>query len=140
MTPRSMVISIAMALLVVGVGCRPEQPKAPPTPPTPTTLAPSTPARGAATSSTATRVSGGVFAVGTPSSDPGRSDRALGTQADAIKLCERLAGTERDLCMRQARELGNASGRGGVGATPGSGGSATGGDAPPSDTARHERR
>ena len=54
---------------------------------------------------------------------------AFGTLKDAIGLCERLAGVEREICLRQAqenRERENA----GVGATPGSGGTAVGGVTP----------
>lgn len=81
-------------------------------------------------------LSGSVFAAGTTSGDAGRSDKsALGAQTDAIKLCDRLAGTERDLCIRQAREGRGTTDKGGIGATPGSGGSSAGGAAaPPSGT------
>ena len=49
---------------------------------------------------------------------------APAVQADAMKLCERLAGTEREICVSQAREnqrmadhaLGATPGHGGVGA------------------------
>lgn len=54
---------------------------------------------------------------------------ASGALKDPIELCERLAGVEREICLRQAqenRERANA----GVGATPGSGGTATGGVTP----------
>lgn len=54
---------------------------------------------------------------------------AFGALKDPIELCERLAGVEREICLRQAqenRERANA----GVGATPGSGGTATGGVTP----------
>jgi len=81
-------------------------------------------------------LSGGVFAAGATSGDAGPSDKsASGAQTDAIKLCDRLAGVERDLCIRQAREARGTTDKGGTGATPGSGGSSTGGGtAPPSGT------
>jgi hypothetical protein len=40
---------------------------------------------------------------------------------DPIQLCEKLAGTEREICLRKARETPSAGGAG-IGATPGTGG------------------
>jgi hypothetical protein len=45
---------------------------------------------------------------------------------DPIQLCEKLAGTEREICLRQARENPGGAAGGGIGATPGTGGAATG--------------
>jgi hypothetical protein len=39
---------------------------------------------------------------------------------DPIELCEKLAGTEREICLRRARENPSAAGTG-IGATPGTG-------------------
>jgi hypothetical protein len=41
---------------------------------------------------------------------------------DAIKLCERLAGVEREICLRQAEENRERAAQAGVGSTPGRGG------------------
>lgn len=40
-------------------------------------------------------------------------------QLDAMKLCERLAGTEREICVKQARENQKMADPAGLGATPG---------------------
>jgi hypothetical protein len=40
---------------------------------------------------------------------------------DPIQLCEKLAGTEREICLQKAREDPSAP-LGGIGATPGTGG------------------
>jgi hypothetical protein len=40
---------------------------------------------------------------------------------DPIQLCDKLAGTEREICLRKARENPSTAG-GGIGATPGTGG------------------
>jgi hypothetical protein len=62
-------------------------------------------------------------------------------RADALKLCERLAGTEREICARQARENALRMDPGSVGATPGTPGSASGGvvPVPPSDSGARTR-
>ena len=78
-------------------------------------------------------LSGGILAASTTSEDTGRSDKsASGAQADAIKLCERLAGTEREICMRQAQEYRDMSrsDKGGTRPVPGSGGGSTAAGAP----------
>jgi hypothetical protein len=46
---------------------------------------------------------------------------------DAIKLCERLAGVEREICLRQAEENRERAADAGVGAAPGSGSTTVGG-------------
>jgi hypothetical protein len=46
---------------------------------------------------------------------------------DAIKLCERLAGVEREVCLRQAEENRERAADAGVGATPGRGSTTVGG-------------
>jgi hypothetical protein len=50
---------------------------------------------------------------------------------DAIKLCERLAGVEREICLRQAEEDRERAADAGVGATPGSGSMTVGGATAP---------
>jgi hypothetical protein len=62
----------------------------------------------------------------TPSVKPAEQGPA-GALKDPIELCEKLAGVEREICVRQARE--NRAADTAVGATPGSGGTVTGGAA-----------
>jgi hypothetical protein len=52
-----------------------------------------------------------------------------GTVKDAIALCEKLAGVEREICLRQAQENRERAFAPGIGATPdrGSAGAAGGG-------------
>jgi hypothetical protein len=49
-----------------------------------------------------------------------------GTLKDAVELCERLAGVERQICLQQARENRERALTPGVGATPGGGGAGSG--------------
>ena len=44
---------------------------------------------------------------------------------DPIQLCEKLAGTEREICLRRARENSGVAGPG-IGGTPGTGGAGLG--------------
>jgi hypothetical protein len=44
---------------------------------------------------------------------------APGTLKDAIELCDRLAGVERDICLQRARENSERPGQPSIGATPG---------------------
>lgn len=76
-------------------------------------------------------LSGGTLAAGTTIEDTSRAGKS-GAQADAIKLCERLAGTEREICMRQAQENRgtSSSDRGGAGPMPGTGGGTSAAGAP----------
>ena len=65
--------------------------------------------------------------------DPSLADRraptaGTGTLKDAIELCDRLAGTERDICLRQAQENQERALAPSVGATPGRGSAGAGGD------------
>jgi hypothetical protein len=46
-----------------------------------------------------------------------------GASSDAIALCDRLAGTERDVCLEQARENREQEAAPPVGASPGGGAS-----------------
>src|SRR5688572_22027581 len=55
---------------------------------------------------------------------PGRDPAQM--QSDAMKLCERLAGTEREICVKQARENARMADPAGSGATPGAPGSGAG--------------
>lgn len=50
---------------------------------------------------------------------------AISAPTDAIKLCDRLAGMERDICMQQALENQRLSVEPGVGTTPGTPASGT---------------
>ena len=45
-----------------------------------------------------------------------------GSLKDPIELCEKLAGVEREICVRQARENRERAGDAGIGSTPGGGG------------------
>jgi hypothetical protein len=53
---------------------------------------------------------------------------------DPIELCEKLAGVEREICLRQAQENRERPGGPRIGATPGSGGIVTGGPAASKET------
>lgn len=66
-----------------------------------------------------------AVAADIPAARDGRAqaEAAPSMQADAMKLCERLAGTEREICLQQSRE--NERMRDAVGATPGGPGSGT---------------
>ena len=50
-------------------------------------------------------------------------DAASARLKDAVGLCDRLGGVERDLCMQQARENVQRDSAPAIGATPGSGAS-----------------
>ena len=50
---------------------------------------------------------------------------AADVHAEALRLCERLGGTEHDVCVRQARENAAMAAPDNRGATPGTGGSGT---------------
>jgi hypothetical protein len=63
-----------------------------------------------------------------PSEKPAERGPA-GSLKDPIELCKRLAGVEREICVRQARENRQRARDAGIGATPGSGGTVTGGAA-----------
>ena len=63
-----------------------------------------------------------------PSERPAQRGPA-GALKDPIELCEKLAGVEREICVRQALENRARAGDPAIGATPGSGGIATGGAA-----------
>jgi hypothetical protein len=64
-----------------------------------------------------------VVAAGAPAADSRSVEpNASSMEADAMKLCERLAGTERDICVRQAREnrnMADPTGPGGPGGAAG---------------------
>jgi hypothetical protein len=54
----------------------------------------------------------------------GPADEAHATRLkDAIGLCDRLGGTERELCLRQAQENNSRAAVPAIGGTPGRGGS-----------------
>ena len=57
-----------------------------------------------------------------------------GSLKDPIELCQKLAGVEREICVRQARENRERSGGPSIGATPGGGGTVTGGAASGKET------
>ena len=70
---------------------------------------------------------GAVFAAETGAGDrEGAQSKASAAERDAIELCEKLAGTEREICMRQARENRRAIEQSGIGSTPGDGARAAG--------------
>ena len=72
-------------------------------------------------------MTGFVAAADKPAADPGASSpNASSMQADAMKLCERLAGTEREICVHQAHENERMTDPRGVGATPGTPGTPPG--------------
>jgi hypothetical protein len=54
-----------------------------------------------------------------PDSGSAAQQRGSGTLKDAIELCDRLAGVERDICVRRARENRERSGEPPIGAAPG---------------------
>jgi hypothetical protein len=58
---------------------------------------------------------------------PAEQGPAAASLKDPIELCEKLAGVEREICVRQARENRERAADAGIGATPGSGGTVTGG-------------
>ena len=60
-------------------------------------------------------------APGNPARDAVAPGPGSGTLKDAVVLCERLAGTEREICLQQARENRERALAPGVGATPGEG-------------------
>ena len=62
-------------------------------------------------------LAGHVAAADTPAA-PARGPDPATMEADAAKLCERLAGTEREICLRQARENRRMAEPGGIGAPP----------------------
>ena len=53
---------------------------------------------------------------------------------DPIELCEKLAGVEREICVRQAQENRERAGSPSLGATPGGGGIVTGAPASGKET------
>ena len=62
-----------------------------------------------------------------PSDRPAERGRGpIGSLKDPIELCEKLAGVEREICVRQALENRARAGDPAIGATPGSGGIVTG--------------
>ena len=61
-------------------------------------------------------------AAGSTPRDATAPNAASGTLKDAIELCARLAGTEREICLQQARENRERALAPGVGATPGDSG------------------
>ncbi|HEX2829585.1 MAG TPA: hypothetical protein VHP37_24785 [Burkholderiales bacterium] len=67
-----------------------------------------------------------AMAADLPKVDPAPADRgAASMHPDAIKLCERLAGMEREICMQQALENQRLAVPPPVGATPATPGSGT---------------
>jgi hypothetical protein len=64
-----------------------------------------------------------------PSVKPAEQGPAVASLKDPIELCEKLAGVEREICVRQARENRERAAGAAIGATPGSGGAVTGGAA-----------
>ncbi len=72
-------------------------------------------------------LSGGVLAAEIGTGERERAENtAAAAERDAIKLCEKLAGTEREICLRQARENRRMIEQGAIGATPGDGARAAG--------------
>ena len=69
-----------------------------------------------------------TLCAGASAAPTGESPERAGApavQADAMKLCERLAGTEREICVSQARENQRIADHA-LGATPGHGGVGSG--------------
>ena len=66
-------------------------------------------------------LSGGLAAAPSPESSTPANPAASVKLADGLKLCEKLAGTEREICARQAHENQQLARDPAVGATPGSG-------------------
>ena len=65
----------------------------------------------------------GSAAAATQAEEAARAqDPARAKLGDALKLCEKLAGVEREICVRQAQENQNLAVNPPIGATPGSGG------------------
>ena len=71
-------------------------------------------------------LSGYAAGAETPAVGPGPARDAASMQADAMKLCDRLAGTEREICVKQAAEHQRMAEPPGLGATPGIPGGGTG--------------
>src|SRR4051794_23743402 len=63
-----------------------------------------------------------------PSDKPGGQGPTASLK-DPIELCGKLAGVEREICARQAQENRERASDAAIGATPGSGGTVTGGAA-----------
>jgi hypothetical protein len=77
-------------------------------------------------------LAGYVAAADTPAVEGGQSGaKAQTMQADAMKLCDRLAGTEREICVKQAQENQRAADPRGAGPMPGMPGAAPGQPASP---------
>jgi len=79
-------------------------------------------------------MAGYVAAADTPAAEraqPGGKPQTMA--ADAMKLCDRLAGTEREICVKQAQENQRAADPRAPAPTPGAPGTAPGqGGQPPS--------
>ena len=68
---------------------------------------------------------GYAAAAETPMPDAAAPRDAASMQADAMKLCDRLAGTEREICVKQAAEHQRMAEPPALGATPGMPGGGT---------------
>lgn len=65
---------------------------------------------------------GGSDEHGTRAQEPTAGAPGSGTLKDAIELCERLAGVEREICLQQAQENRERAFAPGIGSTPERGG------------------